>query len=307
MSKLTLCPGPGASIPEWKNSQKEFFGRGDKEYIKIKKRTIKWLSKISSKDFVVPIPGASTTAGYISFENFLNNKILIINTGYYSDRWKKLISQLFPKKDIFHCDYNKIHLFNKSVDWIVFVYVETSECKIFDIKKIYNLKKKIKAKILLDATASIGLEKYHNLSDVIFFSSCKGLLGPTGLGFIGFNKNIKISKKTNFFTNINTHMDSLYTLGYNCISALNKISTKHAFYLKKIKFARKILLKDSLNKRNPIIGLDIKHKVKNKKKFKNVIFYKPRDNKANQLIFFLGFVKFTNYKIKKLIIKIFQT
>ena len=37
MSKLTLCPGPGASIPEWKNSQKEFFGRGDDEYKKIKK------------------------------------------------------------------------------------------------------------------------------------------------------------------------------------------------------------------------------------------------------------------------------
>ena len=183
--------------------------------------------------------------------------------------------------------------------------VETSECKIFDIKKIYNLKKKIKAKILLDATASIGLEKYHSLSDVIFFSSCKGLLGPTGLGFIGFNKNIKISKKTNFFTNINTHMNSMYTLGYNCISALNKISTKHAFYLKKIKFARKILLKDSLNKKNPIIGLDIKYKVKNKKKFKNVIFYKPRDNKANQLIFFLGFIKFSNHKIKKIIKKIF--
>ena len=32
MSKLTLCPGPGASTPEWKNSQKEFFGRGDDEY-----------------------------------------------------------------------------------------------------------------------------------------------------------------------------------------------------------------------------------------------------------------------------------
>ena len=100
-------------------------------------------------------------------------------------------------------------------------------------------------------------------------------------------------------------MNSMYTLGYNCISALNKISTKHAFYLKKIKFARKILLKDSLNKKNPIIGLDIKYKVKNKKKFKNVIFYKPRDNKANQLIFFLGFIKFSNHKIKKIIKKIF--
>ena len=34
MSKLTLCPGPGASIPEWKNSQKEFL---EEEMMSIKK------------------------------------------------------------------------------------------------------------------------------------------------------------------------------------------------------------------------------------------------------------------------------
>ena len=306
MSKLTLCPGPGALIPEWKNSQKEFFGRGDDEYKKIKKRTLDWLSRISSKDIIVPIPGAATTAAYVCFENFLSKKILIINTGFYSQRWIKLVSQIFPKKNIFVCDYNKIHLFKKKVNWIVFVYVETSECKIFDIKKISKLKKKLKAKLMLDATASIGLEKHHNLSDVLFFSSCKGLLGPTGLGFIGFNNSIKISNKTNFFTDIDTHKNSSYTLGYNCMSALNKISKKHSIYLKKIKFARNILLPISLNKDNPMIGLDIKNKVLNKNRFKNVVFYQPRDKKANQLVFFLGFIKFSNSKIKRLIKNLFR-
>ena len=90
----------------------------------------------------MPIPGAATTAAYIAFQNFLYGKILIINTGYYSARWKKLANQLFQKKNIFSCDYDKVHLFNKKIDWVVFVYVETSECKIFDIKKIYNFKKK---------------------------------------------------------------------------------------------------------------------------------------------------------------------
>ena len=42
------------------------------------------------------------------------------------------------------------------------------ECKIFDIKKISKLRNKLKAKLMLDATASIGLEKHHNLSDVVF-------------------------------------------------------------------------------------------------------------------------------------------
>ena len=100
MSKLTLCPGPGASIPEWKNSQKEFL---EEEMMSIKKlkRTLDWLSRISSKDIIVPIPGAATTAAYICFENFLSKKILIINTGYYSQRWVKLANQIFTKKNIF--------------------------------------------------------------------------------------------------------------------------------------------------------------------------------------------------------------
>ena len=80
------------------------------------------IGKISSKDFVVPIPGAATTAAYISFQNFLYNKILIINTGYYSLRWNKLIRQLYPQKKIFLCDYEKINNFKKKVDWIIFVY-----------------------------------------------------------------------------------------------------------------------------------------------------------------------------------------
>ena len=48
-TKITFCPGPGALIPEWINSQKEYFGRGDKEYSRIKQETINWLKKISKK------------------------------------------------------------------------------------------------------------------------------------------------------------------------------------------------------------------------------------------------------------------
>ena len=40
---------------------------------------------------------------------------------------------------------------------------------------------------MLDATASIGLEDGHNWADVISYSSCKGLFGLTGAGFIAFN------------------------------------------------------------------------------------------------------------------------
>ena len=39
---------------------------------------------------------------------------------------------------------------------------------------------------------SIGLEKNHGYADVNFFSSCKGLFGPTGLGFIGYKNKVKL-------------------------------------------------------------------------------------------------------------------
>ena len=37
--------------------------------------------------------------------------------------------------------------------------------------------KRLKSKLMLDATASVGLEDNHDLADVIGFSSCKGLFG----------------------------------------------------------------------------------------------------------------------------------
>ena len=57
--------------------------------------------------------------------------------------------------------------------------VETS----IGLKTISNLDKlKKRCKLIsLDATASIGLEKDHNFSDVLAYSSCKGLFGLTVL------------------------------------------------------------------------------------------------------------------------------
>ena len=71
MTKVTLCPGPGAKIREWQSSQKRIFGRGDDEYLNIKKKTYNWLKKKTGKKKVTAIPGAGTTAAYIAFKNFL--------------------------------------------------------------------------------------------------------------------------------------------------------------------------------------------------------------------------------------------
>ena len=72
--KITFCPGPGAVLPEWHSNQKEFFGRGDFEYKKLKLKTINWIKKISGQDEVIPVAGAGTTAAIVALNTFLTNK-----------------------------------------------------------------------------------------------------------------------------------------------------------------------------------------------------------------------------------------
>ena len=62
---------------------KEFFGRGDFEYKKLKLKTINWI-KVKRTDEVIPVAGAGTTAAIVALNTFLTNKILVINTGYYA-------------------------------------------------------------------------------------------------------------------------------------------------------------------------------------------------------------------------------
>ena len=301
--RLTFCPGPGALIPEWTKSQKEFFGRNDKEYKKIKDETLNWLKKISKKDNIIPISGSGTNAAVVAINTFLTGRILVINTGFYSTRWLNEIINTIKYKKIYHINFEELKSFNKKVDWILFVYVETGLCKKFDIKKVFDLKKKLNAKLLVDAVASIGLENDHNLADVVFFSSCKGLFGTTGLGFIGYNRNIKMKKSKSFIINYISHKKELYTLGYNCLATLYLISKRHKFYKKRLEYAHELLKRYSTHPEICKIGVSIKKKIKSSKE---IILYKPRLKNKNTLIFLLGLIKFKNSEILKKINKYFN-
>ncbi len=305
-NRITFCPGPGAYIQDWFTYQNEFFGRGDDQYQSIKKKTLNWIKKKSGQDKIIPVAGSGTTAAIVSINSFLSGNILIINTGYYAKRWIDYIkkSNLKIKLDIItYDDFLKVKI-KKKYNWILFVYVETANCRKYDIEKVNNKKKIMKCKLMVDATASIGLENKHDLADVVFFSSCKGLLGPTGLGFIGYKNKIKYNKSNDFWFDLDTHKDSKYTLGYNCIAALYGVSKKHFIYKKKILYAHKVLNKETLKKfLIPKIGIPLKSRINFKiKKRKDLIFYNPRENPGYDVLFFLGLIKF-NYQQIRLILK----
>lgn len=302
--KVTFSPGPGAVIPEWFNSQKEFFGRGDKEYNYIKKKTIDWLKFVSGQDKIVPISGSATTAAIVGINSFLSGNILVIETGYYSSRWLNYLVSTKKKKNVKSIKYEDFikKKYVPNISWVVFVYVETASCLKFDLKKIYNITKKSSGKLFLDATASIGLEKNHHLADVLFFSSCKGLFGPTGLGFLGHKKKLIVKNHKDFWLDYKTHEQEMYTLGYNCIASLYSISKYHNSYLKKINFAGKILEKYSISSNRPKIGIALKYKIINKN-LQNSIFYLPRKFPGYDVIFFLGLIKFNKEEIKNILKK----
>ncbi len=302
--KITFCPGPGAVIPEWFNHQKEFFGRGDKEYDKIKFNTLNWLKKKSGQDVIITVPGAATTAGIVAINSFLQKNILVVNTGYYSDRWLNYLNKNKNFKKVKSVSYETFlnKKFKSKFDWVVFVYVETASCTKFDLKKIKKKTNSIKSKLFLDATASIGLEENHYLADVLFFSSCKGLFGPTGLGFIGYKKKLKPKSSKDFLLDYKTHKESKYTLGYNCVAALYSISKRHNFYLKKIKFAQKYIKKFLIYKDKPLIGVGLRHKIRDKK-IKNTVFYIPRKSPGYDVIFFLGLIKLNKKQICQILNK----
>lgn len=303
-TKITFCPGPGAVIPEWFKNQKEFFGRGDKEYNELKVKTFKWLKRKSGQDEIIAVPGAATTAGIVALNTFVKRDVIVIDTGYYSQRWYNYLKKNKNIKNLKHISYNDFlsPKLISSYKWVVFVYVETASCTLHDIKKVKEKCEKINSKLFLDATASIGLEKNHDLADVLFFSSCKGLFGPTGLGFIGYKKELTLKSSNDFLLDYKTHKESKYTLGYNCMASLYSISKKHDFYLRKLKFARNYLKKYFYsNENNPLIGCGLKHEIKNKKKIKNTIFYIPRKYPGYDVVFFLGLIKLSNLSIENVI------
>jgi len=298
--RITFCPGPGALIPEWSEGQTEFFGRGDNYYNSIKKKTLNWIKKISQQNNVIPIAGSGSTAAILSFNTFLKGKVCIVKTGYYSDRWYEYLKKTKLVKKIKYLTIQNLKKQKSKFDWIIFVYVETASCRKFDIKKVFEIKKKTKSKLMVDATGSIGLEKNHNLADVIFFSSCKGLFGPTGLGFVAYKNKIKKIKSKDFWYNYETHEKSKYTLGYNCLAALEKISVNHSKFKKKIMYAKNFMQEYTLDPTScPNIGISLKKKINKKKVSKNTLFYIPRKKPGYDTIFFFGMIKFNKSQIKK--------
>lgn len=293
--KILFTPGPASLSSENLEDIRPCFGRGDDEYVKIENSVLKRIKNISGHREIVRLQGAASLALEILTYNFLRGKVLIIKTGFYSDRIytmsKFAKKKLKNIKKIDYVDYHQIDNLKGSYDWIFACPVETSTGFKIPILNLYKFKKKMRSKLALDATASIGLEKNHHLSDVSAFSSCKGLFGLTGASFIVFNEKPQ-NEIDSFYLNLFNHLNKKMTGPYHTIYSLNKILKNYndhlyAVKINKNKFLKKMASFLSYPKENqPLLCTFVKKKIR--RKSNKVVLYQSRAKINGSIVCHLG-------------------
>ena len=118
-----LTPGPATILHQNILDLKPVFGRGDEYYDYMSKSVISWIKKLSGQDNVIMCQGSSTFALELAAHSFIEGEVLLISTGYYSDRLKKLL----PKNcHLTICSYKELTKIEKNYDWVMCAYTETS-------------------------------------------------------------------------------------------------------------------------------------------------------------------------------------
>lgn len=237
--KLMLTPGPAVVLHENLQYLKPLFGRGDNEYTTMSKSVTNWIKTLSGQDEVVSMQGSATLALELAAHSFVSGKILLVSTGYYSDRLEKLLPN---GCDLTICKYEDLDSIKDNFDWVLCAYTETSIAFKIDLVSVKNKANKFKAKLYVDATGSIGLEDNHQLADVMAFSSCKGLFGLTGASFVAFKSNLNPKHLDTFYFNLNTQTNKMITGPYHAIASLYGIIEEHSILKQRVVNSKNTIL-----------------------------------------------------------------
>ncbi|MEM9424025.1 MAG: hypothetical protein AAF975_04455 [Spirochaetota bacterium] len=254
---------------------------------------------------VVRLQGSASLALEVAARSFVSGRVLVIDTGYYCQRLVGYCQTLQELQRVEELDIIGVQTFletpledlpvTQAYDWVLSVYTETSAALLNDVPKLARLKKKLGAKLFLDATASIGLEEQHYLADLIAFSSCKGLGGMTGGAFICHQDDLTEQPESSFYLNVRSHIEKKMTGPYHPMAALDRLlplqdeirarvrRSKTAFMAR---FAARLVLPAE---RQPLIASRIYGTLGPATGDKKIIFYQPRSVQAGQsLVCHLG-------------------
>jgi aspartate aminotransferase-like enzyme len=293
--KLLFTAGPASLLPENLTGIVPCFGRGELDYLNIEDTVMGLLKTMTGKKDIIRMQGSASLALEIMSLSFLFGKVLIISTGFYSDRLK-FLTECAKKnhnqiKNIDCIEWDQINKIQGSYDWVFSCSTETSCGLKIPIQQLHDLAKKVNGKLMLDATASIGLESDHYLADVLAFSSCKGLFGLTGAAFIAFDHKPNYEADS-FYLNFSNHFNKMMTGPYHAISSLVDVLPRHEFYreavvINKDKFLKKMdrfLTRHQINQ--PLLCTQVSTTICTDNK--HAVLYYPRGNDSGSVVCHLG-------------------
>lgn len=287
-NKLMLTPGPAAVLYENLSSLQPLFGRGDEKYTNIYNEVSIWLKKISGQDEIITAQGSSTFAIELAAHSFIRGKVLLISTGYYSDRMEVLLSK---ECEIIKCNYEDLSSISGDFNWVLCAYTETSCAFKAEIEFIRDETDRLGAKLFLDATGSIGLESKHELADAMAFSSCKGLFGLVGACFVAHKSGLNEYQTNNFYFNLDTHRRKLVTGPYHAIASLHGVMSIHDELRNRVKKSKDFVLtkwKDLINSKTnqPLLCTHLNGTIIPKDD--SIVLYSPRSNLPGSIICHFG-------------------
>ncbi len=296
--KLMLTPGPAVILHENLQNLRPLFGRGDNEYTKMSEAVNEWIKKLSGQDEVVSMQGSATLALELAAHSFVSGKVLLVSTGYYSDRLEKLL----PKWcNLTICKYDDINTIKENFDWILCAYTETSVAFKVDLQRIKDKANECGAKLYVDATGSIGLEGNHQLADVAAFSSCKGLFGLTGASFVAYKSDLTPKELDTFYFNLNTQKNKMTTGPYHAIASLYGVIERHDVFKQRVVNSKNTILEkyqDIVREGNqPLLCTYLEGEVVSNDN--NIVLYSPRSELKGSVICHFGEIHNKSIKIDK--------
>ena len=299
--KPIFTPGPSSLLAENILGLKPCFGRGDIDYQKTENEVLNKIRLLAGQNNIIRMQGSASLAIEVSIKNFISGRVLLIDSGYYSDRLKFILSneeKIYKHIKIDYVNYFDLeNLKDFSYDWVVACYVETSNGFRHSISEIKKFVDKAGAKLFLDATASIGLEENHHLADLLAFSSCKGLFGLTGACFITFN-DLKTKPVNSFYLDINTHLEKKMTGPYHQICSLDLVLKNYTFYKQAVLNTKRSFMERFSEfvthplENQPFLCTYVSKKITSNKE--NVVLYSSRGDTSGSIICHLGEVHLGN-------------
>lgn len=292
--KKLFTAGPASLLEENIYGLMPCFGRGDISYSEVESRVLDSLKAMSGHSKIVRLQGSASLALEIMTLNFLYGNVLIVNTGYYSERMNllsKYAERLGNIESIKIIDWKDLSNISGNFDWIVACPTETSCGLRIPIEELKQVAVKVKSRLMLDATASIGLEEGHELADVIAYSSCKGLFGLTGAAFIAFNELPSI-KVESFYLDIVSHLEKRMTGPYHAIASLDYVLKDHAGFREAVVINKERFMMDMKEyltfgkEHQPLLCTKVSCEISTKDT--SSILYKPRTDDPGSVVCHLG-------------------